>query len=149
MHRSFLVTSALMVLLTSPAGHAASDDRQLVELPAPMQAHMMSNMRDHLLALNEILALLAEGKVSEAGDVAENRIGMSSLETHGAAHLAPFMPEAMQTFGAEMHKASSRFALVAQEAEIEGTYEAQQKVFGALADVTQYCNDCYAAYRIR
>ena len=57
---------------------------------------MRANMRDHLRAINEIQSLLAAGKYDAAADIAEKRIGMSSLETHGASHMAGFMPKGMQ-----------------------------------------------------
>ena len=45
-------------------------------------------------------------------DIAE-LVGVSSLESHGASHTAPFMPTAMQDIGTRMHKTASQFALIA------------------------------------
>ena len=141
--------TALAVLAAIGPARAAEDTREMVTLPQPMQEHMLGNMRDHLLALGEVFHLLAEDKIDEARKTAEMRIGMSSLELHGASHMAPYMPPGMRAAGTEMHKAASRFAAVAQTAQIERTYEAQQKVFAALAAVTETCNACHTAYRIR
>jgi hypothetical protein len=141
--------TALSALVILAGARAAEDARELVVLPQPMQAHMLSNMRDHLLALGEVFRLLAEDKIDEARKTAETRIGMSSLELHGASHMAPYMPPGMRAIGTEMHKAASRFAAAAQTAQIEHSYEAQQKVFAALAAVTEACNACHTAYRIR
>ena len=141
--------TALAVLIAIGPARAAEDTREMVTLPQPMQEHMLGNMRDHLLALGEVFHLLAEDKIDEARKTAEMRIGMSSLELHGASHMAPYMPPGMRAAGTEMHKAASRFAVVAQTAQIERTYEAQQKVFAALAAVTETCNACHTAYRIR
>lgn len=127
----------------------AEDSRQLVELPAMMQEHMLANMRDHLRALDEILAYLSEGNVDEAGKIAENRLGMSSLETHGAAHLAQYMPEGMAAAGTEMHHAASRFVIAAQNAELNPGLDAQREVYEALHEVTAACNACHLSYRIR
>ena len=80
-----------------------------------MAQHMLSNMRDHLVAITEILRGLGNGEFQRASEVAEGRIGLSSLDAHGAAHMAPYMPKAMQDIGTQMHRAASRFALVAQE----------------------------------
>jgi hypothetical protein len=55
--------------------------------------YQMSNMRDHMKALNKILTSMPSGGFERAADVAENRHGMSSLESHGAIHMARFMPE--------------------------------------------------------
>ena len=124
----------------------ASDTRPLVQMPAPMQEHMLANMRDHLAAMGEIQAALAVGKFGQAADVAENRIGMSSLEAHGASHMAPYMPKSMQDIGTAMHRSASRFARTAQEAAVTRDLP---KALGALADLTQQCTACHASYRLR
>ncbi|GAB6052710.1 hypothetical protein JCM17960_15300 [Magnetospira thiophila] len=147
-HPLFAALALGGLLLASPT-LAGEDTRELVKLPEMMQQHMLGNMRDHLLAFDEVLGLLAAGRVGEAGEVAEQRIGMSSLEMHGAAHMAPYMPEGMRAAGTEMHHRASQFALAAQEADVEHTYEAQQKVFSALQGITNNCNACHGAYRLR
>lgn len=144
---TFALTATLSVLLSAPLAQA--DERMLVQLPAPMQEHMLGNMRDHLYALDEILAALAQGDTAEAGAVAEQRLGLSSLNDHGASHLAGFMPPEMQAAGTELHKAASRFIQAAENAELEHTFEAQQKVFEALQGITAACNTCHTSFRIR
>jgi hypothetical protein len=132
---------AVLILSTVPAAHA-QDSRQLVELPEMMQQHMLGNMRDHLESLDEILALLGQDKPDAAADVAESRLGMSSLDRHGASHMAKFMPENMQELGTNMHRAASRFAITAQAGSVLPAYR-------ALQDITASCVACHAAYRIR
>lgn len=127
----------------------ADDPRQMVDLPPMMQDHMLANMRDHLAALDEILRGLAAGKVAEASTIAESRLGLSSLDDHGAAHLAKVIPEDMARIGTGMHKAASRFSLIAKDAELANPEDAQRQVYAALADITAACTACHAAYRIR
>jgi hypothetical protein len=136
------------VAVAVPAARA-EDSRQLVSLPAPMQAHMLANMRDHLLALSEILDYLSAEKFAEAAQVAEKRIGMSSLGLHGASHMAPYMPKPMQDIGSSMHRAASRFATLAMDADVKRSYESLREVNKALHDVTTACVACHAGYRIR
>lgn len=126
--------------LGNPA--ASEDTRVLVEMPTMMQEHMMSNMRDHLAAINEILVYLGDDEMDKAADTAEFRLGMSSLETHGASHMAKFMPEGMRQAGTSMHRAASRFALKAQEGEALPAYK-------ALSDITSACVACHSGYRIK
>ena len=121
---------------------AEEDPRERVRLPDKMQQHMLTNMRDHLAALNEILTSLRNGRLDEAADIAEQRLGMSSLQTHGANHMAEFMPPGMRRAGTSMHRAASRFALIAQEGEVLAAY-------GALSEVTSACVACHSGYRIR
>ncbi len=134
-----LITGVVLMALSVGA---QADERTLVQLPPMMQQHMLGNMRDHLRSLNEILQDLVHGDGDKAADVAEQRLGMSSLEAHGASHMAPYMPPAMQAIGTEMHHAASRFAQVAQEGDLPAAY-------AALAKVTVNCVACHEAYRIR
>ena len=132
------------------AGFAeAQDARELVTLPAPMQEHMLGNMRDHLITLNEILGDVADGKFDEAARTAEQRLGMSSLGLHGAAHMAPFMPKPMQDTGTSMHRAASRLSIVLQDASVSSTPDQMHEVSRALHEVTSACTACHASYRIR
>jgi hypothetical protein len=132
-------SAALMPLvLTSSISVADDDTRQLVQLPEMMQQHMMSNMRDHLVAINAILVTLGNGEMDEAAEIAEQRLGMSSLESH----MAKFMPEGMRHAGTSMHRAASRFALKAQEGELLPGYT-------MLSNVTSACVTCHSGYRIR
>ncbi|MCW8963446.1 MAG: hypothetical protein OQL16_06570 [Gammaproteobacteria bacterium] len=124
------------------AAIAGEDARQLVKLPEMMQQHMMANMRDHLAAINEILAHMAKDELDKAADVAENRLGMSSLKSHGAGHMSRFMPEGMRQAGTGMHRAASRFSLKAQEGELLPAYR-------ALSDITSACVACHSGYRIK
>lgn len=121
---------------------AADDARELVRLPEMMQQHMLANMRDHLAAINDILVYLGQGETDRAAEAAETRLGMSSLESHGAGHMAKLMPAGMRESGSAMHRAASRFALVAQEGDTAAAYR-------ALAGITSACVGCHAAYRIK
>ncbi len=107
-----------------------------------MQQHMLSNMRDHLAAINEILIYLDNDELEKAAETAEYRLGMSSLKSHGASHMAKFMPEGMRHAGTTMHKAASRFALKAQEGEALPAYK-------ALSAITAACVACHSGYRVK
>lgn len=130
-------------------GGATGDRRELVRLPAPMQEHMLANMRDHLATLNEISGALADGKFDAAAKLAEQRLGMSSLSLHGAAHMAPYMPQPMQDIGTGMHRAASRLAITIQDADVAPSVEAMAKVNRGLHELTSACVSCHASYRIR
>ena len=105
----------------------------------------MGNMRDHLLALQTITQQLSTQQYDAAADTAEERLGMSSMDSHGASHMGKFMPEEMRAIGTEMHRAASRFAVTARDAAVDGGLE---KAFGALSKVMQQCVACHAAYKI-
>lgn len=136
---AFSLLAALMPLF---AQSADKDSRETVALPAMMKNHMLGNMRDHLLVLHEIQVALARGELDKAGDIAEIRIGMSSLVSHNAAHMAPYMPKGMQAAGTEMHHAASRFAMIAKEGDLP-------KALEGLSRVTQQCVACHTGYRLK
>ena len=132
---------ALMAAILPSAG-AAEDTREKVDFPGMMRQHQLSNMRDHLAALNEILALLANSDLDKAADIAEHRLGMTSMVAHNASHMAPYMPKGMQDIGSEMHHAASRFAMAAQEGDLPRTLD-------SLSKVTQQCVACHSTYRVQ
>ncbi len=101
----------------------------------------MTNMRDHLSSLSAIQAALAADDYEQAADIAETRLGFSSLASHNAAHMAPHMPKAMQAIGTKMHSAASQFARSAQERD-------GKKVMAGLSAITAQCVACHAAYRV-
>jgi hypothetical protein len=142
------VAGCVSVSATQHAAHAPvrSDGRIEVAFPEPMRTHTLANMRDHLLALQEIQQALAAGAYDRAGDVAEKRLGMTSLAAHGAHDVAKFMPEGMQAAGTAMHRSASRFAVEAANAGATGDV---RKALGALAEVTAQCVACHAAYRMK
>ena len=124
---------------------AVGDSRQQVEIPEQMREHMLSNMRNHLLALEAITRKLANEQYDEAAEVAENRLGMSSMESHGASHIAQYMPEGMRASGTAMHHAASRFSIAAQNAAVDGGLNT---AFAALSEVMAQCVACHTAYRV-
>ena len=133
----------------APTGSKAStegDARTIVSLPAPMRQHMLANMREHLRSLQEITTALSTGAYDKAADVAETRLGLTSLEAHGAAHLAPYLPQPMQAIGTEMHRAASRFAVATQDVSVGNDV---RPALAALGSVMEQCVACHAAYRVR
>nr|CAA6812385.1 MAG: Unknown protein [uncultured Thiotrichaceae bacterium] len=145
MNMKYVVTALLAVTLMPPVIFAEDDARQKVEFPQMMQDHMMMNMRDHLVALSEIQLFMATSEFEKAAEVAEQRLGLSSLDNHGAAHMAQMMPKEMQEIGTGMHKAASQFAVSVVEAGASGDLK---PALGDLAKVTQQCIACHSAYRI-
>jgi len=135
-----LIAGALLAVTATASAHA--DGRQLVDMPAMMQEHMLANMRDHLAALDEINRAIAEDDLDRAAEVAEQRLGMSSLNDHGASHMAQMIPKDMAAIGTGMHRAASRLARKLEEGDAAA-------VWADLAAVTTQCVACHAGYRIR
>jgi hypothetical protein len=125
---------------------AQEDSRVSVQFPPELAQHTLANMRDHLLALQEIQQALAGGQEDKAARIAEERLGMSSLEAHGAHEVAQYMPKGMQDIGTEMHRSASRFAIEAQDAGVTGDV---RPALEALSHITAQCVGCHAGYRFR
>src|SRR6476469_7318168 len=124
----------------------AHNDREFVRFPPALVEHTFANMRDHLQALHEIQLHLGMGHTDIAADIAESRLGMSSLGLHGAAEVAKYMPQGMQDAGTAMHRAASRLAMAAQDSGVTGD---SKPVFSGLADLTAQCGGCHAGYRLQ
>jgi hypothetical protein len=122
-----------------------ADSRLPVMFPEPLRSHTLANMRDHLTALGGIQQALASGDYDAAADIAERRLGLSSLEAHGAHEVARYMPKAMQDAGTAMHSSASQFAAIAKDSSVTGDWKA---AVGALARVNQTCVACHAGFRL-
>jgi hypothetical protein len=133
-------TLLFVALFSGLPATAEEDKRVFVEMPKMMQEHQLANMRDHLMAINEILTEMGKGELDKAADIAEARLGMSSLGSHGASHMGKIMPKEMGAIGTSMHKAASRFALKAQEGDALPAYK-------ALQEITAACVACHAGYK--
>ncbi len=142
MFKNIIISCALVLPLSNFSVLAQEDTRQMVELPDMMRTHMLGNMRNHLVTLDKILEYLAADELEKAADIAEANLGFSSLELHGASHIAKYMPEAMSAAGTAMHKAASQFARIAQEGEALPAY-------AKLKDVTAACVACHAGYKVQ
>jgi len=127
-------------------GHSVEDTRAAVDFPPALKQHTLSNMRDHLQTLQRIQDAIGRGDFDAAAQLAESRLGMTSLALHGAHDVAKYMPQGMQEVGASMHKAASRFAIEASNA---GATADTKRAVGALAEVTAQCVACHAAYRFQ
>ena len=144
------VIFALLLVSTATVGSAgpamAEDSRQLVKLPAPALEALREEMLGNLVAINEVLSLMAEGKVKEAGAVAEAKLGMSAMGKHRAkpfdARPGPHMPPAMHGIGMDGHQAVSEFARVAATGD-------RDQALALLPNLTAACVACHYSYRTR
>jgi hypothetical protein len=132
---------ASSLVLAAQSGAADEDARIKVDFPDMMKSHFLGNMRGHLQALHEINLALATGQLDKAAEIAEAKIGMSSMIAHNSSHMAPYMPKEMQDIGTEMHHAASRFAMTANEGDLP-------KALDGLSKVTEQCVACHMSYRV-
>ena len=140
----------LFLALTATVGSSglalADDARELVKLPPAAQDSLREEMQGNLVALNEVLSLMAAGQVKEAGEVAEAKLGRSAMGKHRNkpfdARPGPHMPPAMHGIGMDGHKAVSEFATVAKTGD-------RDKALALLPNLTAACVGCHFSYRTR
>ncbi|PKO87334.1 MAG: cytochrome C [Betaproteobacteria bacterium HGW-Betaproteobacteria-12] len=136
----------LLALLLLPIAAIGDDSRQLVKLPPAAQESLRQEMLDNLVAVNEVLTLMAEGKVKEAGEAAETKLGMAAMGKHRGkpvdARPGPHMPPAMHGIGMDGHRAVSEFAAVAKTGD-------RDKALALLPNLTSACVGCHFSYRTR
>lgn len=136
---------SLVVLLT-PGAVFAEDARQFATLPSPAKEVLRQEMLDNLVAINEILAAVAAGKLKEAGDTAEQKLGVSAQGKHRSkpfeARPGPHMPPAMHALGIDGHRAASEFAKAAQSGD-------RDAALALLPNLTTACVACHLSWRIR
>lgn len=139
--RSLFLMTALI------AGTAlAEDHRQLATLPPAAQESLREEMLGNLLAINEILTLMAAGKIREAGQLAETSLGQSAMGKHRGKPLdarpGAHMPPAMHEIGMDGHRAVSEFARAAASGD-------REKALAELPKLTAGCVGCHYAWRTR
>ena len=138
---------ALILIAALLANQAlAADNRQLAPLPAAAQESLREEMLGNLLAINEILTLMAAGKVREAGQLAETSLGQSAMGKHRGKPLdarpGAHMPPAMHEIGMDGHRAASEFAKAAASGD-------RDKALAELPKLTGSCVACHYSWRTR
>lgn len=124
----------------------AEDQRQLATLPPAARETLREEMLGNLLAINEVLTLMAAGKVKEAGQAAEASLGQSAQGKHRdkpfEARPGPHMPPAMHGLGNDGHAAASEFAKAASGGD-------REKALALLPKLTGACVACHYSWRTR
>ena len=123
---------------------SGGDLRQFVTMPEQARQLMRTDMLEHLSTVNEIIGYLADNNLAAAADVAESRLGRSSMGKHRGTGMGPgrFMPLEMRNLGWGMHDAASEFSKIAKQGDVKNAYRAFQKVTGS-------CVACHYSYRTR
>ena len=138
---------SLIFVMAVLAGSAlAEDTRQFVKMPPEAQESLRQEMLGNLVGLNEVLTLMAQGKVKEAGVAAEAEFGLSAQGKHRNKPLdarpGPHMPPAMHQIGMDSHQAASEFAKAAATGD-------REKAAALLPNLTGACVGCHFSYRTR
>ncbi|MDO8465056.1 MAG: cytochrome C [Gallionella sp.] len=119
--------------------HAMSmmDTRTSLGLSAEMKQHQLSNMREHLEAVNSIISLISENKFEDASKIAHGQLG----STPEMLKMCRMMDnEKFMALGLAFHKSGDDLGDALKTKDIKASLRALNKT-------TQYCVECHAAYR--
>jgi cytochrome c556 len=149
MHTAAILLVAALLLPTGTAAQVSvgadaqqalsrMDSRRALPLPPMMADHQKKNMREHLAAVQEIIAATASDDFV-AVERAAGRIGYSEQMAQMCAHMgaaAPGFTEQALTF----HRMADTIAVAARQHDREG-------VLRALSNTLQTCTACHAAWK--
>ena len=113
------------------------DTRTSLELSAEMKQHQLSNMREHLDAINSIVGLMSENKFEDASKVARTRLG---LTPEMQRMCSMFGNEKFMALGMAFHKSGDDLGDALQTKDVNTSLRALNKTM-------QYCVTCHVAYR--
>ena len=143
MRRIILKAGLVLWVLAGPA--AATDDaRNAVELPPDVKTQFLEHMRTHMNALNDVVQLMAEGKIHDAGATAHKEMAIGQGQGFGR-----YMPPEFREMGFEYHKAADDFARIASDVSEPPDAAGWSKLVDGLAKITVRCNACHAVFRVK
>lgn len=133
---------AALILSSAPPGAQAALDEIDVRAPLPllpmMANHQKQNMRDHLLAVQEIVAAVAIDDFSGV-ERAAARIGFSDSMAQMCTHMGTGAPGFTER-ALEFHHTADAIAEAARQ------YD-RPAVLGALGKTLSACTSCHAAFK--
>jgi len=113
------------------------DTRISLKLSPKMKQHQLTNMREHVAAIKNIVGLIAEAKFEEASKIAHDRLG---LTPEMQAMCDMFENEKFRTLGMAFHKSGDELGDALQSKEVNLSLRALNRTM-------QYCVECHATFR--
>ena len=142
--RNIILAAGLLLsaLITSTA--TAEDTRTAVELPPEVRTQFLEHMRTHMNVLNDVVQLMAEGKIRQAGLTARKEMAIGQGQGFGR-----YMPQEFREMGFEYHKSADDFARIASEVPEPPDAAGWSKLVAGLAKITVRCNACHAVFQVK
>ncbi|OGS93005.1 MAG: cytochrome C [Gallionellales bacterium GWE2_58_10] len=118
-------------------GMDTADKRTSLELSPEMKQHQLSNMREHLAAVQSIIRLMSENKFEEASGIAHAKLG---LTPEMQQMCSMFENEQFMAMGFEFHRSGDELGKVLKTRNMKASLRALNKTMA-------YCTECHAAFR--
>lgn len=116
---------------------SVSDTRISLGLSPAMKQHQLGNMREHVLAVQTIVGLMADNKFDEASNIAREKLG---LTPEMQKMCGSFNNENFNKLGLAFHKSGDELAETLKGKNMQTGLRALQKTMS-------YCVECHATYR--
>lgn len=114
------------------------DERQSLGIKGTMQGmHQLSNMREHLVAVSEIVQLMNSAKYDEASKIASEKLGLT-LEKNTMC--GSFKNQSFEQMGVTFHKSADALAQTLKTKD-------QKKSMVALEKVLNGCVMCHSTFK--
>jgi len=113
------------------------DNRISLNLPPQMKQHQLSNMRSHLVAIQDIIGFIAVENFEQASQIARSKLGLTE-EMKKMCNM--FDNKSFTELGLAFHKSGDVLGDVLQE---KDTVKSLQ----ALRSTMNYCIQCHATFR--
>ncbi len=115
-----------------------NDERQSLGIKGTMQGvHQLSNMREHLAAISEIVGLMNTGKYDEASTIATEKLGLT-LEKNSMC--GSFKNQSFEQMGVVFHKSGDNLAQTLKTKD-------HTKSMVALEKVLNGCVLCHSTFK--
>ena len=142
--RNMILTAGLVLTALATPAAKAEDSRTAVDLPPDVKTQFLEHMRTHMNALNDVVQLMSEGKIREAGSTARKEMAIGQGQGFGR-----YMPPEFREMGFEYHRAADDFARIASEVPEPPDAAGWSKLVDGLAKITVRCNACHAVFRVK
>ena len=116
---------------------AIDDGRVSLHLNAMQKNHQLSNMRNHLEAVQEITLLLSQEEYDKASEIAYTKLGST---TEMKMMCASFGDEGFESLGLEFHKSADIMSEVFKQ-------KNKNTALAALSNTLNYCTQCHKTYK--
>ncbi|HDY83432.1 MAG TPA: cytochrome C [Halieaceae bacterium] len=118
-------------------GSHASDDRISLGLSPPMKQHQLENMRAHLSAVKDIIALLSQENFTQASLIAHKKLGLTEAMESMCNR---FENDTFKELGIQFHKSADELGETLAKGDMQGS-------LAALSNTMSYCVSCHAQFK--
>jgi cytochrome c556 len=135
---------AAAALVFTIGAAAAEDNRIVLDLTPEVKAQFLEHMRTHMTSLNDVIQLMAAGKIREAGAVARSEMAIGK-----GTGIGRFMPPEFREMGFDFHRSADDFARVTADMAEPTDAASWAKAAEGLAQITARCTACHATFRVK